>query len=118
MVNSVDRVYLPTLVAPDLCYKLPIAVGYTCVAVGKVSGGGGADRQLVPILVRGCMGGCFFYVYSLADVLQYFSVFFYHRRGIPGTLDAGSFTQCAPCGAPACFNCRIIVFETMSKSIQ
>lgn len=33
-------VYLPTLLAPELCYKLPIAVGYTCVAVGKVRDGG------------------------------------------------------------------------------
>ncbi|CAM9701317.1 unnamed protein product, partial [Laminaria digitata] len=30
------RVYLPTLVDASACYKVPIAVGYTCVAVGKV----------------------------------------------------------------------------------
>eukprot|EP00903_Cladosiphon_okamuranus_P006860 g6681.t1 len=34
--SDVRGVYLPTLLDPDLCYKLPIAVGYTCVAVGKV----------------------------------------------------------------------------------
>eukprot|EP00752_Nemacystus_decipiens_P008745 g7806.t1 len=34
--SDVRGVYLPTLLAPDMCYKLPIAVGYTCVAVGKV----------------------------------------------------------------------------------
>lgn len=35
-MSNIGRVYLPTLVDPDVCYKLPIAVGYTCVAVGKV----------------------------------------------------------------------------------
>lgn len=30
------RVYLPTLIQPRLCYKIPLVVGYTCVAVGKV----------------------------------------------------------------------------------
>ncbi|CAB1096732.1 unnamed protein product [Ectocarpus sp. CCAP 1310/34] len=34
--SDVRGVYLPTLVDPDVCYKLPIAVGYTCVTVGKV----------------------------------------------------------------------------------
>lgn len=46
--TRVRRVYLPTLLDPDLCYKLPIAVGYTCVTVGKVrkkEGGKKGKRQ-------------------------------------------------------------------------
>ncbi|CBN77073.1 Zn-finger (Ran-binding)-3 [Ectocarpus siliculosus] len=47
--SDVRGVYLPTLVDPDVCYKLPIAVGYTCVAVGKVghfTALVGVDREL------------------------------------------------------------------------
>lgn len=35
-VTKNASVYLPTLLAPSTCYKVPIAVGYTCVSVGKV----------------------------------------------------------------------------------
>ncbi|CAM9242417.1 unnamed protein product [Pylaiella littoralis] len=47
--SDVRGVYLPTILAPGACYKLPIAVGYTCVAVGKVghfTALVGVDRQL------------------------------------------------------------------------
>ncbi|CAM9998177.1 unnamed protein product [Ectocarpus sp. 4 AP-2014] len=47
--SDVRGVYLPTLVDPEVCYKLPIAVGYTCVAVGKVghfTALVGVDREL------------------------------------------------------------------------
>lgn len=30
------RVYLPTLLSARKCYEIPLVVGYTCVAVGKV----------------------------------------------------------------------------------
>lgn len=39
MTIATGRAYLPTLLAPKECFKLPIAVGYTCVAVGKVRAG-------------------------------------------------------------------------------
>ncbi|CAM9281329.1 unnamed protein product [Scytosiphon promiscuus] len=47
--SDVRGVYLPTLLDPGACYKLPIAVGYTCVAVGKVghfTALVGVDREL------------------------------------------------------------------------
>lgn len=31
-----SRVYLPTLLSVRQCYEIPLVVGYTCVAVGKV----------------------------------------------------------------------------------